>query len=107
MWCIGAAVVIALSEPLAIAIFDDAAYQEYIILFSLTMILLPLIGVPFAYIRAMQNSHLFFNFQLLKRSFFITSLLFVIIIIFLIGLKTNIFPFNISFDFIVPYYILS
>lgn len=66
MGCIGAAFVIALSEPLAIAIFDDAAYQEYIILFSLTMILLPLIGVPFAYIRAMQNSRLYLIFSVVK-----------------------------------------
>lgn len=66
MGCIGAAFVIALSEPLAIAVFDDATYQEYIILFALTMTLLPLIEIPFAHIRAMQNSRLFFNFSLFK-----------------------------------------
>ena len=66
MGCIGAAFVIALSEALAIAIFGDAAYQEYIILFALTMILLPLSEIPFAYIRAMQRSRLFFNFSIVK-----------------------------------------
>lgn len=66
MGCIGAALVIALSEPLAMVIFDDAAYQEYIILVALTMILMPLIEIPFAYIRAMQNSRLFFSFSVVK-----------------------------------------
>jgi len=66
MGCVGAAFVIALSEPLAIAVFDDASYQEYIILLALTMVLLPLIEIPFAYIRAMQNARLFFNLSAVK-----------------------------------------
>lgn len=66
MGCIGASFVIVLSEPLATFMFDDASYQEYIILFALTMVLLPLIEIPFAYLRAMQNARLFFNFSLIK-----------------------------------------
>lgn len=66
MGCIGATFVIAFSESLATAIFDDAAYQKYIILFALTMILLPLIEIPFSYIRAMRKSHLFFAFSAVK-----------------------------------------
>ena len=66
MGCIGAAFVIVLSESLAIAMFDDVAYQEYIILFALTMTLQPFIVIPFAYIRAMRNSRLYFNFSLVK-----------------------------------------
>jgi O-antigen/teichoic acid export membrane protein len=66
MGCIGAVFVIALSEPLALAIFGDAAYQKYIILFALTMTLLPLIDIPLVYIRAMQKPGLFFNFSIVK-----------------------------------------
>lgn len=66
MGVVGAAFVIALSEPLAMLVFDDIAYQRYIILFALTMVLMPLIEISFAYIRAMQNARLFFNFSILK-----------------------------------------
>lgn len=66
MGCIGAAFVYVLSGPIALAVFSDASYQELIILFAFTMALTPLIEIPFAHIRAMQKSWLFFNFSLIK-----------------------------------------
>lgn len=66
MMSLGAAFVITLSEQLALFVFDDGSYQKYIVLFALTMVLMPLIEIPFAYIRAMQKAQLFFNFSLFK-----------------------------------------
>lgn len=66
MGCIGAFFVIILSEPLAIAVFSDSEYQELIILFAITMALMPLIEVPFSHIRAMQKPWLFLSFSVMK-----------------------------------------
>ncbi|MBN4063223.1 oligosaccharide flippase family protein [Cardiobacterium sp. AH-315-I02] len=62
----GAAILLLLSETLAIAIFSDASFQYYIVIFAITMLLLPLIEVPLVHIRAQQKPWLFFYFSIAK-----------------------------------------
>lgn len=65
---LGALTVSALSGPLAIAIFSDISFQDYIVLFSITMFLLPLTEIPLVHIRAEQKPWLFFIFSFMKLS---------------------------------------
>jgi len=63
---IGAITLFLLSETLAVAIFSDASFQYYIVLFAITMLLLPLIEIPLVHIRARQMPWLFFYFSIAK-----------------------------------------
>jgi len=56
---IGSVVVISLSGPLAMAIFSDISYKNYISLFAITLFLGPLKEIPMIYIRAQQKPWLF------------------------------------------------
>ena len=66
MGVLGAAFVILFSERIAIAIFSDIEYQNLIILFAITMALMPLIEIPLAHIRAMQKAKMFLLFSIVK-----------------------------------------
>jgi O-antigen/teichoic acid export membrane protein len=63
---IGTVTVILLSAPLAIAIFSDATYMDYIALSAVTIFLGPMIDIPLTYIKATQKPWLFFAFSILK-----------------------------------------
>lgn len=63
---IGSITIAILSEPLAIAIFSDPSFKDYITLFGITMFLLPLQQIPMTYIRAQQKPWLFLVFSILK-----------------------------------------
>lgn len=63
---IGAGLVASFSESLSMAIFSDVAYAEYIVLFAVTMFLIPLNEIPLIHIRALQKPWLFFAFSGLK-----------------------------------------
>ena len=63
---LGVAVVILFSEQLAFAIFSDASYSTFIMLFAITMLLEPLMMIPLTQIRAEQKPWLFLAFSLMK-----------------------------------------
>lgn len=63
---LGAIAVAFLSGFLSVAIFSDASFQIYIVLFAVTMFLLPLIEIPLVYIRAQQKPMLFVAYSLMK-----------------------------------------
>lgn len=63
---VGALAIALLSAPLSMAIFSDSTYAEYIVLISISMLMLPLTEVPLAHIRAEQKPWLFFIFSLAK-----------------------------------------
>ncbi|MEE9354175.1 MAG: oligosaccharide flippase family protein [Methylococcaceae bacterium] len=62
----GALAVILFSEQLALLIFSDAGFKDEIILFTLTMFMLPLIEIPLVHIRADKKPWLFFSASLIK-----------------------------------------
>lgn len=61
---IGSIALAIFSEPLAIAIFSDPSYKNYIALFAITMFLIPLNQIPLTYIRAQQKPWLFLAFSI-------------------------------------------
>jgi O-antigen/teichoic acid export membrane protein len=63
---IGAIAITVLSGPLAEAIFSDLSFQRYIVLFSITMFMLPLTEIPLVHVRAQQKPWLFFTFSVAK-----------------------------------------
>jgi len=63
---LGAIVISLLSTPLAIAIFSDASFSEYIFLYAVTLFLLPFIEIPLAHIRAEQRPWLFLSYSAMK-----------------------------------------
>ena len=66
---LGTIIVILLAGPLAIAVFSDVTYKEYIALFAITMFLAPMIELPLTYIRAEQKPWLFLTFSAMKLAF--------------------------------------
>lgn len=62
----GSIIIVVLSEPLAIAIFSDSSFKDYIALFAINMFLLPLCQIPMTYIRAQQKPWLFLIFSILR-----------------------------------------
>ena len=63
---LGALTVIVFSEPLAIAVFSDVGYKNFISLFAITLFFNPLIEIPLAHIRAQQKPWLFLIFSVSK-----------------------------------------
>jgi O-antigen/teichoic acid export membrane protein len=63
---LGATAVALLSTPLALAIYSDASYANFIVLITLSMLMLPLTEVPLTHIRAEQKPWLFFFFSIAK-----------------------------------------
>lgn len=63
---IGFIVIVIFSERLAVAIFADIIFENYIVLFSITMLLLPFSEIPLTHIRAEKKPWLFFAFSILK-----------------------------------------
>jgi len=63
---IGAITISVLSAPLSVIVFSDDSFQRFIILFSITMFLLPLTEIPLVHIRAQQRPWLFFIFSIIK-----------------------------------------
>lgn len=63
---IGAIAITILSAPLAEIIFSDQGFQRYIVLFSITMFMLPLTEIPLVHVRAQQKPWLFFIFSVAK-----------------------------------------
>ena len=63
---LGTIVVILLSGPLAIAVFSDVTYKEFIALFAITMFLAPMVSIPLIYVRAEQKPWLYLIFSATK-----------------------------------------
>jgi len=63
---IGSLAVIIFSGPLAIAVFSDIGYKNFISLFAITLFLNPLIEIPLIHIRAQQKPWLFLLFSVMK-----------------------------------------
>jgi O-antigen/teichoic acid export membrane protein len=63
---LGALTVAVFSGPLAVAIYSDASYSHFIVLMTISMLMLPLTELPLIYIRAEQKPWLFFTFSLAK-----------------------------------------
>ncbi len=63
---IGTIVIVSLSEPLAVAIFSDSNFQNFITLFAITLFLEPFMEIPLVHIRAQQKPWLFFIFSSTK-----------------------------------------
>lgn len=63
---IGAVAVMVFSNQLAVAIFSDQSYGQYVLLIALSMLMVPLMEIPFTHIRAEQKPWLFFSFSLAK-----------------------------------------
>ncbi len=63
---LGAFFIIIFSGKLSLLIFSNSDYQTMIALFAITMLLMPLIEIPLAHIRAQQKPWLFFTFNITK-----------------------------------------
>jgi O-antigen/teichoic acid export membrane protein len=63
---LGSIVIAVLSEPIAVAMFADASFSDYIALFAVTMFLIPLNQIPMTHIRARQKPWLFLIFSICR-----------------------------------------
>ena len=63
---IGTIVMLLISDELALIIFSDITYSDYISLFVLTMLLNPFVEIPLVFIRAQQKPWLYFIFSITK-----------------------------------------
>lgn len=63
---VGAIIVSLLATPIAIAVFSDPDFSIYIILYAITLALLPLTEIPLTHIRAQQKPWLFTIFSITK-----------------------------------------
>jgi O-antigen/teichoic acid export membrane protein len=62
----GALIVILFSKQLSLLVFSDTGFKDEIVLFTITMFMLPLIAIPLVHIRADKKPWLFFSASLLK-----------------------------------------
>lgn len=62
----GALVVILFSEQLSALVFSNTEFRDEIILFTVTMFMIPLIELPLVHIRADRKPWLFFSFSLFR-----------------------------------------
>ena len=63
---IGTIVISALSAPLSNVIFGNSHYSNYIALYAITLLILPLTEIPLTYVRAQQKPWLFLFFSIAK-----------------------------------------
>jgi O-antigen/teichoic acid export membrane protein len=78
---LGAFMVTAFSGPLAIAIFSDESLKTYIALFSISMLLAPIMDIPLVYIRAQQKPWVFLVFSITKLALQLSLNIYLIVIL--------------------------